>query len=78
MEEPSIKSAPEEAGGTYAFSSGMLYSDPDFDVTFDYQLTADKDYQVLGATFGVTNDQLGVLSNEEFIMIAELYIRCSG
>lgn len=70
--EGSIKRASDDEKDLYAYSSGSSYTDPDLDVSFDYSLTCDKDFQVIKATFSIFNG--AVLSSQDFQSLAAQYL----
>lgn len=72
LEEPSIKSAPEEASAVFAYSSGTSYIDPRLGVMYDYQLSADKDFEIISGVIGI--ESRFSLSNEAFIELAQIYL----
>lgn len=72
LEEATISSAPEEAQSVYAYSCSTSYADEALGVSYDYALTMDGDYQIIGATFGIWND--GLISNDDFISAAKTYL----
>lgn len=75
LDEAAISKAPEEAREVFAFSSSTNYQDTDLNVTYEYSLTMDSDFQIIGASFGITNDGA---SREDFITIASLYLGFSA
>lgn len=71
LEEAAIAKAPEEAREVFAFSSSTSYRDDDSGVTYDYSLTMDSNFQIIGASFRVTNNSV---PKEIFLTIASLYL----
>lgn len=71
LEEAPISSAPEAARDVFAYTSTARYQDVLLGVSYDYSLTMDSEFQIIGASFGITND--GV-SNTDFIRLAKLYL----
>lgn len=71
LEEATIAKAPEEAREVFAFSSSTNYQDVDLGVSYDYSLTMDSNFQIIGASFGVTNNSA---TKDNFITIARLYL----
>lgn len=71
LEEAPISPAPEEARDVFAYTSTASYQDVLLGVSYDYSLTMDSEFQIIGASFGITNDSA---SNTDFIEIAKLYL----
>lgn len=71
LEEAAIAKAPEEAREVFAFSSSTSYQDTDLGVSYDYSLTMDSNFQIIGASFGVTNNSA---TKDNFVTIASLYL----
>lgn len=70
--EGSIERASDDEKDLYAYSSGSSYTDPDLDVSFDYSLTCDEDFQVIKAVFSIFNG--AVLSPQDFQNLAAQYL----
>lgn len=75
LEKASISPAPEEAREIFAFSSSTSYQDTALGVTYNYSLTMDSDFQIIGASFGITNDSA---PDEIFVSLAALYLSFSA
>lgn len=71
LEEAAIAKAPEEAREVFAFSSSTSYQDTDLGVVYDYSLTMDSNFQVIGASFGITNNSA---TKDIFLAAANLYL----
>ena len=71
LEEASIASAPEDARDVFAYTSATDYQDASLGVTYDYSLTMDSEYQIISASFGVTNNNA---TSDEFTDIGKLYL----
>lgn len=72
LEEASIKSAPEEAKAVFAYSSGTSYTHPLLNVMYDYQLSADEDFELISGSIGIESQY--TLSNDEFVELAQMYL----
>lgn len=70
--EGSIERASDDEKDLYAYFSGSSYTDPDLDVSFDYSLTCDEDFQVIKAVFSIFNG--AVLSPQDFQNLAAQYL----
>lgn len=75
LEEAAISPAPEEAREIFASSSSTSYQDSSLGVTFDYSLTMDRDFQIIGASFGITNNSA---SKDDFVIMASTYLGFSA
>lgn len=75
LEEPAINRAPDEAKEYFAFTSSTSYQDTSLGVTYDYSLTMDSAFQIIGASFGITNNSA---SYDNFVSLAKLYLAYSS
>lgn len=75
LEEPAINRAPDEAKEVFAFTSSTSNQDTSLGVTYDYSLTMDSAFQIIGASFCITNDSA---SYDNFVSLAKLYLAYSA
>lgn len=73
FEKAEYKRTSYEGADHDTISAVNSHEDTTLGVTFDYSITADSDYEIIGASFGIT-DARGTISNETFIALAQNYL----
>lgn len=71
LEEAPFSAAPDDAKKVFAHSCIANYTDPVLGVTYDYSLTLDSNFQVIGASFGISNDGA---EEDAYQTLAALYL----
>lgn len=60
LDEAPFSAAPDEAKEVFAHSCNATYKDETLGVTYDYSLTLDSKFQIIGASFGISNQDAKV------------------
>lgn len=71
LEEAPFSSAPDDAKEVFAHSCTTSYTDQILGVTYDYSLTLDSNFQVIGASFGIVNNSA---EEDMYQALAALYL----
>lgn len=71
LEEAPFSAAPADAKEVFAHSCTANYTDQALGVTYDYSLTLDSSFQVIGASFGISNDGA---EEDDYQTLAALYL----
>lgn len=71
LEEAPFSSAPNEAKEVFAYSCTTSYEDQLLGVTYDYSLTLDSNFQVIGASFGISNNSA---EEDAYQALAAIYL----
>lgn len=71
LEEAPLSTAPDEAKEVFAHSCTASYTDEILGVTYDYSLTLDSNFQVIGASFGISNESA---EEDAYQALAAIYL----
>lgn len=71
LEEAPFSDAPDDAKNVFAYSCTTSYTDQILGVTYDYSLTLDPNFQVIGASFGISNDSA---EEDAYQTLAAIYL----
>lgn len=71
FEKADYTHTPDENGGYDTISTVNFYEDPALGVSFDYSITADIDYEIIGAVIGITNS---TIPEDAFVSLAQNYL----